>query len=50
MTFENFSQKLWPKCYFFHRVVSQVDQEKNHFFQKQKFEIGFLHLHIHGKL
>jgi len=23
---------------------------KNHFFQKQKFEIGFLDLYIHGKL
>jgi len=27
-----------------------VDQIKISFFQKQKFEIGFLDLYIHGKL
>jgi len=34
---------------FFHGRAVQVDK-KNHFFHKQKFEIGFLELYIDGKL
>jgi len=37
-------------CYFFHRVGQSGQIRKNHFFQKQKFEIGFLDLYICRKL
>jgi len=40
-TFGNMSQKLWPNMllFFVNEWFRQI--EKNHFFQKQKFEIFF---------
>jgi len=50
MTFENMSQKLWPNMLVF-SLTGQFGQIwKNHFFQKQKIEIGFLKLFLRGKL
>jgi len=52
MTFENMSKKLWPnilRSTFF--VNGQFGlMKKNQFFQKQKFEIGFLELYVRRKL
>jgi len=41
------SQKLWPNILLFF-INGQFGQiRKNHFFQKQKFEIDFLELYIY---
>jgi len=50
MKFGNMSQKLWPNMLLFFLNGQFGQFGKNHFFQKQKFEIGFLDLHIGGKL
>jgi len=49
MTFENMSQKLWPNMFFFLGWAVWANL-KNHFVQKQKFEIGFLEFYICKKL
>jgi len=49
-TLGSMSKKLWPNMLlFFHKWTIWVDKT-NHFFQKQKFEIHFLHLYMCGKL
>jgi len=52
MTFGNTRKNLWSNMlFFFHQAGRQSRQIlKNHFFQKQKFEFGFLDLYIPRKL
>jgi len=49
MTFGNMSQKLLPNMLVF-SLDGRFGQIKNHFFHKQKIEIGFLDLYMCGKL